>query len=296
MTLSSDRVKATGALIEKLRTKYAKEIARASTARDADDAASEAPAEGSDAGVPTNCFCHHDAVLRELVRSFLLWESTTTKAESAMRRIDESVVDINELRVCLTEEVVSILGSGLSRVEERASRLRATLNDIFQREHSLRLSHLADRSRKDARQYLASLAGVPEFVAARVALLRLGIHAMPVDERTLACLRHAKAIDADADIATAAALLERAVKSGEGPGAHRAIQAWVDDASAVVVRSARPTPGRKIPAAPRAETKTSAAARPARAATPATKAARAEKPASRSKSAKKVTRRRSDNA
>jgi|GEM_PF-5452538 len=302
MTLSSERVKAAGALIEKLRTRYAKEIARASTARDADDAANEAPEEGSDVGVLAHCFCHHDAVLRELVRSYVLWESTTTKADSAMRRIDESVVDINELRVCLTEEVASILGSGLSRIEERATRLRATLNDIFQREHSLRLSHLAGRSRKDARQYLFTLASVPEFVAARVALLRLGIHAMPVDERTLACLRHAKAINSDTDIAGASALLERAVKSGEGLGAHRAIQAWADDASAVVVRSARPSPGRKLPAAAaaggaggRTEAK-AVAARPARA---QTKIARAEKPLARAKGvkrAKKTASRRSDNA
>ncbi len=286
MTLASDRIKTMATLVEKLRAKYAKEIARVSTARDADDAANEAPADGDPSLAPSSgCFCHHDAILRELVRSYLLWESTTAKADAAMRRIDGAVVDINELRVCLTDEVVAILGMGLSRVEERATRLRATLHDIFQREHRLRLSHLADRSRKDARQYLMSLSNVPEFVAARVALLRLGIHAMPVDERTLACLKHAKAVDPDTDITTAAAHLDRAIKSGEGPMSHRAIQAWVDDTSAVVVRSAKAPSARKTPAPTRTESKsarpTSASAKPARIAKSPPRPTRAKKSARR---------------
>jgi endonuclease III len=289
MTLASDRIKTMTTLVEKLRAKYAKEIARVSTARDADDAANEAPVDGgSSAGASGGCFCHHDAVLRELVRSYLLWESTTAKADAAMRRIDDAVVDINELRVCLTDEVVSILGTGLSRVEERATRLRATLHDVFQREHCLRLSHLADRSRKDARQYLMSLAGVPEFVAARVALLRLGIHAMPVDERTLACLKHAKAVDPDADVIAAASHLDRAVKSGDGPLAHRAIQAWVDDTSAVVVRSGKAPATRKTAVPARTENKT------ARVKAGSAKAVRSEKTTARPSRAKKSPRRKSD--
>ena len=33
--------------------------------------------------------------------SFLMWESTTSKAQSAFERVLDSVVDFNELRVCM---------------------------------------------------------------------------------------------------------------------------------------------------------------------------------------------------
>jgi hypothetical protein len=45
-----------------------------------------------------------------LVMSFLMWESTTDRAEAAYQRILESVVDFNELRVCMPQETVDIIG------------------------------------------------------------------------------------------------------------------------------------------------------------------------------------------
>ena len=106
--------------------------------------------------------------LEQLVSSLLLWESTASKAEAARRRLIAAVVDINELRVCLPEEIVALLGERYPRGEERALRLRAALNDIYVREHAVSLEHLKKMNKRDARQYLESLEGVPQYVAARV--------------------------------------------------------------------------------------------------------------------------------
>lgn len=251
MSPSPDRIKSLSAFLDKLRSKHApKVLAQTNTSAAAPGpgavGAEVTGANGAAApisGEPTvattaaeTCSCHNDPILREFVRSFLMWESTMSRAEAALKRIDQSVVDVNELRVCMPDEVAQIIGANYPKAEERATRLRAGLNDIFRREHCVRLFHLAERSKKDARQYLESLTAIPQFVSARVALLSLGAHAFPLDERMLACMRQAKALQMEHDLAAATSLLERAVRAGEALEAYSALQAWADEVQTVVVR------------------------------------------------------------
>jgi len=181
--------------------------------------------------------------LLELVRSFLLWEAPRSKAELAMKRVQQAVVDINELRVCFPEEIIAILGERYPRVEERAQRLRAVLNDIYIREHAVSLDKLKSAGKREARQYLDSLDGMPQFVAARVFLLALGGHAVPLDDRMIARLAAEGVLEPGAAVEKAASALERHVKAGEAAELHMLLQAWADDGPA----SDR-APGRKKPA------------------------------------------------
>lgn len=190
-------------------------------------------------GGEPRCCCHNDPVLRELVRSYLVWESTTPKAEAALKRIDQAVVDVNELRVCMPTEIAQIMGANYPKAEERATRLRATLNDLYRREHCLKLFHLLEKSRKESRAYLETLAAIPAFVAARVAVLKLGINVVPLDERQLQCLKNARAVATTTDLTTAVGMVEKAVKAADMPETAYAIQAWSDEAQTVVVKSVK---------------------------------------------------------
>jgi hypothetical protein len=105
-----------------------------------------------------------------LLTNFLLWESTPKLAEEALGRLSRLVVDANELRVMLEREVIETIGDKYPFVEERAARLRATLNDVFRRQHRTSLDHLRNLSRKDQRAYLDGLADIPPFVAGRTAV------------------------------------------------------------------------------------------------------------------------------
>ncbi len=194
---------------------------------------------GGGAGNETRCSCHNDPVLRELVRSYLVWESTTPKAEAALKRIDQAVVDVNELRVCMPAEIAQIMGANYPKAEERATRLRATLNDLYRREHCLKLFHLTEKSRKDARAYLETLAAIPAFVAARVAVMKLGINVVPMDERQLQCLKNARAVATTTDLATAVGMVEKAVKAADMPETAYALQAWSDEAQTVVIKTSK---------------------------------------------------------
>ncbi len=164
--------------------------------------------------------------MEELVRSFLLYDSTSAKADNAYKRIRSTVVDFNDLRACLNEELVAMLGERYPGGEERATRLRATLHDIFKREHAVSLESLRAMQKRDARAYLVSLDGMAPFVAARVVLLSLGGHAAPVDERLVDALIDEEVVEPGSDVAKAAGVLERAIKATEAVEAHLLLWEW----------------------------------------------------------------------
>lgn len=220
-----DHSKPLYALIAKLKGKSARPV-RASAPPPASQI--EAKPAGDPLGCPIERCFHGDAVLREFVRSFLVWEAAQSKAEAALSRIAASVVDINELRVCLPDEIMHLLGSGYPRLEERVVRLRAALGDVYKREHCLRLAHLRDRTKREARAYLDGLTGTPLFVSARTALVALEAHAFPLDDRLAARLQDAGVLDEELPLHDAAAWLERTLKAGEALDAFLLIQSWAD--------------------------------------------------------------------
>lgn len=171
-----------------------------------------------------------EPLMCEFVRSMMTWESTSAKAAAVMKRFAESVVDCNELRVCLADELVRIMGERYPRVEERALRLRAALNDLYSRQHAVSLEHLATLGKREAKEYMDGLDGVPRFVSARLSLLRLDVHAAPVDGRILKRLIEAGIAEPGMTPEAAAGLLERGVRAGELGEAYRLLQAWSDQA------------------------------------------------------------------
>lgn len=186
------------------------------------------------------CIDPAEPVLDQFVRSFLLWESTSSKAAAAMKRVEQAVVDFNELRVCMPGELARIIGERYPRAEERARRLRAALHAVYARQHRVGLEHLGAMSKREAREYLESLDGTPRFVAARVTLLCLGGHAAPVDGRILRRLAERGATEADATPESASAMLERKVRAGEMLEAYALLQAWADDPAADAADGGRP--------------------------------------------------------
>lgn len=189
---------------------------------------------------PVPCpFPETDPLVHLLVESFLLWEATTAQAGEALGRLASQVVDYNEMRVCFTEELAAMLGPRYPRVEERCARLRCALNDLFKREHGLSLAHLQSPGRKDARGYLDSLDGTPTYVSARVALLGLGCHTIPVDGRLVGVLAGAGCCAATDSCEAVSSWLERQFKPGEGPEAHGLLQAWSDSQGEASARKGR---------------------------------------------------------
>ncbi len=174
----------------------------------------------------------HDPLVVEFVHSFLVWEAGASRADPALRRLLQAVVDYNELRVCLPDELARIIGERYPRAVERAARLRAALNDAYRREHAVTFQPLTVMPKRDARLYLDALDGVPPFVAARMTLLTLGGHAFPVDERILEALKEEHAAPPDLALNGAESWLERQFRSGEAVGAYLLIEGWLHERTA----------------------------------------------------------------
>lgn len=159
-----------------------------------------------------------------LVHSFLVWEATVAQADAALERIRSATVSFNDFRVCLVNEVVELIGPRYPRVQERAIRVRAAINDLFRREHAVSLERAAGMSKRDAKAYIESLQGMVPFVSARAALLGLGVHGVPVDEQTLAALVHHGVLHEETTIAEASGWLQRHIPAEKALAAHRALQ------------------------------------------------------------------------
>ncbi|HYE02537.1 MAG TPA: hypothetical protein VD963_04810 [Phycisphaerales bacterium] len=207
---------------------------------------------------PAPCAIEPDQpVLAEFVRSFMVWESTLSAGTAACRKLEKAVVDFNELRVCLPDELVRVIGPRYPLAPERAQRLRAALNDLYARQHSVSLQHLPALGKREAEAFLASLNGVPGFVSARVTLLALGGHALPVDSCILGKLLSEGIVPADATPESAAGSLERRFRAGELAEAYLLLQAWSDAEPVHLIPVGEGAggggkgPGRKDPARPR---------------------------------------------
>lgn len=166
--------------------------------------------------------------LEQLAYSFLLWETTRKQADTAFNKLNKSIVDYNDLRVSDPAEIVEAIGKRYSRAEERAIRLRDALHSIYVNEHAVTLDHLPEKPKRAARQYLKDLQGMVPFVSARVVLLALGGHAMPVDEALASRLKADGAADPDADLEEIQSFLEKQIRSSESGAAHAALMNYVE--------------------------------------------------------------------
>jgi hypothetical protein len=200
-------------------------------------AQNEAPQAPSVLPEPADEF---DPLVHQLLFSMLLWEASTGQAKHALKRIRESVVDYNELRVCVPDEVAMIVGEKYPLAHERAMRLRSTLNDIYQRQHAITLAHLPEMGKREAKHYLESLDGCPVFVTSRLCLLGSIGHAVPVDERLCELLVNEQVLEAGTMPDAAAGWLDRHIRAEDALETYLLLQAWSDEHGHPPRRERRP--------------------------------------------------------
>ena len=180
------------------------------------------------------------ALERLLVHSFLLFDAPRADADRACRKLLGAFIDINELRVARTDEISSAIGSRYPKSDERADALKRTLNDLFDREHAVSLTPLVEKNKRDAKQYLASLAGCPAYVSSRVLLIGFGGHAAPLDSLLHDRLTSAKVFDQSVDLERAASILERHIKAADALATHHAIESLREQDA----KASRPKPAK----------------------------------------------------
>src|SRR5215210_2880310 len=133
--------------------------------------------------------------LRALVRAAMSFDMPDAKADEAMRHIEREFVDLNELRVATDLEIQELLGTRYPAIERRVAMITQSLNNIFEREHTLSLDRLKTISKRDARQFLRELPEIHPFVEAYVMLFGFDGHAFPLDDEMLAYLKEEEILE-----------------------------------------------------------------------------------------------------
>jgi endonuclease III len=153
--------------------------------------------------------------LKALVRGAMSFDMPDGRAEEAMRAIETEFVDLNELRVATDLEIQELLGVKYPLIERRVAMITQSLNNIFEREHTLSLDRLKTVSKRDARQFIRELPDIHPFVEAYVMLFGFDGHAFPADDEALAVLRDHGVVEGATTLDEAQRFVEHHLKAEE---------------------------------------------------------------------------------
>jgi endonuclease III len=167
--------------------------------------------------------------LKALVRGAMSFDVSDHRADEAMRAIDREFVDLNELRVATDLEIQEMLGQKYPEIEQRVAMITQSLNNIFEREHTLSLDRLKTISKRDARQFLRELPDIHPFVEAYVMLFGFDGHAFPLDDEILDYLRDQGIIEDGATVDEAQRFVEHQLKADECYDLFAALRRVVSD-------------------------------------------------------------------
>lgn len=148
-----------------------------------------------------------------LVRGAMSFDVSDHRAADAIKAIEKEFVDLNELRVATDLEIQEMLGQRYPEIERRVRMITSSLNNIFEREHTLSLNRLKEISRRDARQFLRELPEVHPFVEAYVMLMALDGNSFPIDETMLDYLKEEEIFEEDATMEDAQRFIEHHIKA-----------------------------------------------------------------------------------
>jgi len=161
-------------------------------------------------------------------------DAPESKAREALDGLRALVVDYNELRVVPAIEMAEMVGV-LPAARLKCEDLSRALNKVFTREHEVSLDRLGGLPRKEVVDYLESIGGLDAYSRARVRLLGLQQHAIPLDEAMWAYARKTQIVHRRCSLEEAQAFLERRIPEDEALEFVALLekQAWAEMGAAV---------------------------------------------------------------
>jgi hypothetical protein len=172
--------------------------------------------------------------ITQLILGVFSRDTPESRARDVLDRLRKLVVDYNELRVMSPREMAEHLGD-YPDVWTKCEDVSRALNKCFATQHAITLDHLRERPKKDIREFLDGLDGLDPYSRARIRLLGLQNHAMPLDEAMWAYARKTRIVDAKCSLETAQTFLERHIAEKDALEVYVLLkkQAWSDMGGAV---------------------------------------------------------------
>ena len=188
-----------------------------------------------------------------LVRAIISENARERAAQSAIRRFPDYFVDLNDLRVSRTEEILDMLGEDTAATRETASILTKVLRNIFNEYHKVSLEELKKTGKRPARQALEKMDGMSVFAVDYVMLTALQGHAIPLTAKMTDYLKKNGLVDPGADEKQIGGFLAKQI-SAKNAYEFYALLRNVSESSAA--RAARKAKTSKTSAKSRRKTKT----------------------------------------
>jgi endonuclease III len=142
--------------------------------------------------------------------------TTREQANQALSRFRDEFFDWNEVRVSSIQEIQDVL-AGFSQPEERATKIRRFLRQLFEKTYGFTLDQLGKKSLKESTKALQEYeAFQSDYVLATVLQLALSGHAIPIDADIKRGLDRLGVSDQKTEIPALRATLERAIPKNRG--------------------------------------------------------------------------------
>ena len=153
-----------------------------------------------------------DSIVHGILSEYI----TLKDAKSAQRKIESHFVDLNDLRVSRTEEIVEVLGINKEVGAKIAAEVTNFLNIVFDRYDAISLDVLQDLGKRQARKDLEDLGCISKFAVGYCFLTALKGHAIPLTEPMVNYLQENELVYPGADSDTIEGFLERQISSSDG--------------------------------------------------------------------------------
>lgn len=142
--------------------------------------------------------------------------TTREQANQALSRFKDEFFDWNEVRVSTLEEIQEVL-AGLPDAADRARRIRRFLRQLFEKTYGFSLDPLLKKPLKESVRALQDYEALrSDYVLATVISHALGGHAISLDQPMKRALDRLGFSEADADLPTLRATLERGIPKNRG--------------------------------------------------------------------------------
>lgn len=127
--------------------------------------------------------------LDALVYAVISENMTEAETQSAMKRMSQNFVDLNDLRVSLTMEILEMLGANNPVMKNTASALLGILRTVFEENNTVSLEPLKKIGKRPARDVLEKIPGTNKFVIDYCMLTSLQAHAIPLTKKMVEYLK-----------------------------------------------------------------------------------------------------------
>ena len=157
-------------------------------------------------------------VLESVIYGICHEDATRDQADQALEAFKAGFFDWNEVRVSSIADIQGVLeASKIHDAENRATKIRRFLRQLFEKTYGFNLDVLAKKPLKDSVKLLQEYeVFANDFILATVTRLALGGHAIGIDAPTRRALERLSVADLGVEAATLRAAIERAVPKNRG--------------------------------------------------------------------------------